>query len=725
LLFQEKDARAYGWLAVMSLLPIVVAARYSRGVAFGSLLIVYAILGIFALSLLALYSQRQRTHLAERDEYDRSRRWPLAGIEPDFSSTPPGSGRAGIVPEYFARLSLIVAGGLLLATVIFYAAPRPRIPLMRWGDTRKSISVVGFNDTIDLGGLGETLESREEVMRVRMLDPVSQSPYPLSDNEIYLRGTLALSYSHNQWRRPPPELPNHGQPSPAEPAEPADPYYAGVPEKERNPALQIGSPVIQQTTLEPYLNRFELFYIWPLTEANQQAEVHFWPLVQAKQQRGIHYESAGERLLRQPGWGFEPSTVEFTFDVVTTGLVDGRQAELVPARRKVDASPASPLLQMPGGEWPLPRLTALAAQWRRESGLLPGQHKELAAYFERQLSSSGQFHYSLQPVERDADKMDAIEDFVSKNPCGHCEYFATALALMLRSQGIPSRVVLGYRCDEFDPQEHVFQVRQLHAHAWVEAYLAPLQIPRELRQQNPQRWTYGGWLRLDGTPGEDLGSAAADRTTWGAWEGRWHALQHYWECHIADMDQAKQRESVYKPIRAALHEFTSRLFSWEAWRELFVGVWHALARMLRSGIMGKLAGTLLLIVGIALLVWVLRRLARLALWLWRRLFGRGGARASGARSAVEFYRRFEQVVAQRGLFRSAGQTPREFAQAAGARLAKLSGRPELCDRASLLAEMFYSVRFGRQELDAAASAAVQTALEELKAGVATPRPATG
>ncbi len=57
LLFQEKDARVYGWLAVMSLLLTVVAARYSQGVVFGGLLIAYTIVGIFALSLLVLYSQ--------------------------------------------------------------------------------------------------------------------------------------------------------------------------------------------------------------------------------------------------------------------------------------------------------------------------------------------------------------------------------------------------------------------------------------------------------------------------------------------------------------------------------------------------------------------------------------------------------------------------------------------------------------------------------------------
>ena len=49
--------------------------------------------------------------------------------------------------------------------------------------------------------------------------------------------------------------------------------------------------------------------------------------------------------------------------------------------------------------------------------------------------------------ERDPT-IDPIEDFVTKHPQGHCEYFATALTLMLRSLGIPARVVSGFKCDE-------------------------------------------------------------------------------------------------------------------------------------------------------------------------------------------------------------------------------------------------------------------------------------
>ncbi len=66
---------------------------------------------------------------------------------------------------------------------------------------------------------------------------------------------------------------------------------------------------------------------------------------------------------------------------------------------------------------------------------------------------------------------------------GHCEYFATALTLMLRSQGIPARLATGFLGGELNPFDGLYVVRQLNAHAWVEAHFDDL-----------------GWLVLDPTP---------------------------------------------------------------------------------------------------------------------------------------------------------------------------------------------------------------------------------
>jgi hypothetical protein len=444
------------------------------------------------------------------------------------------------------------------------------------------------------------------------------------------------------------------------------------------------------------LERDDLFYIWPLLEPVGPA---------------LLYSPSTGRLMRRPSGSDEPRGGNFQCDVDTGGLADGHQAPLIPASEKVLVSP---YLQMPGDPWPLPRLTALAARWLKESGLPLHQQYDVARRFEQQLSSSGQFQYTLQGPERDTS-IDAIEDFVSDNPRGHCEYFATALALMLRSVGIPSRVVLGYRCDEWHEDEQCYQVRQLHAHAWVEAFLDPDQIPQGLRGSQRIDWTHGGWLRLDPTPASELGTQAAQRTMWGAWQGRWHGLQRYWDKYIVDMNYIKQRESVYEPISRATRDLTSRLSNPRWWTGFAARLWASLAATLRSGMIGWLVGVFVLIAISILPImvgwWLVRRLRR----LWRRFSGAGGQRLAGARSSIEFYHRFEQIVARSGVQRAAGQTPREFAHHAGTRLAAVSGRRELYSRAMQVVEAFYCVRFGQYVLDVAAVQTVEQALEDLAA----------
>lgn len=75
-----------------------------------------------------------------------------------------------------------------------------------------------------------------------------------------------------------------------------------------------------------------------------------------------------------------------------------------------------------------------------------------------------------------------LRDFLLKDRKGHCEYFATASALLLRAAGVPARYVVGYSAQEFSPLENAFVVRDRHAHAWASA------------------WIDGRWVEVDNTP---------------------------------------------------------------------------------------------------------------------------------------------------------------------------------------------------------------------------------
>jgi len=111
-----------------------------------------------------------------------------------------------------------------------------------------------------------------------------------------------------------------------------------------------------------------------------------------------------------------------------------------------------------------------------------------------------------------------LEEFFSGEAGGHCDYFATALAVMLRSRGIPCRLVTGYRSSEWDAAEQVLTIRQRHAHAWVEV-LDPT----------------GGWYTVD--PSDGAGAGSGD----GLLAGLGAALRRFWVRLTGFDDDARQR----------------------------------------------------------------------------------------------------------------------------------------------------------------------------------------
>lgn len=83
--------------------------------------------------------------------------------------------------------------------------------------------------------------------------------------------------------------------------------------------------------------------------------------------------------------------------------------------------------------------------------------------------SSGQFKYTLTPGRY--SRASFLDDFLFKRKQGYCVHYASAMALMLRMAGIPSRVVGGYMGGEVNSDENYVTLREYDAHAWVEAYV--------------------------------------------------------------------------------------------------------------------------------------------------------------------------------------------------------------------------------------------------------------
>jgi len=104
------------------------------------------------------------------------------------------------------------------------------------------------------------------------------------------------------------------------------------------------------------------------------------------------------------------------------------------------------------------------------------------------------YAYALS-FERNPQR-DPVIEFLDNGKTGHCEYFASALALLGRASGVPTRVVGGYRVGERNPLGDYHVVRELHAHAWVEAWLGT-----------------GQWSTVDATPAAEVPAMAMGETS--------------------------------------------------------------------------------------------------------------------------------------------------------------------------------------------------------------------
>ena len=103
----------------------------------------------------------------------------------------------------------------------------------------------------------------------------------------------------------------------------------------------------------------------------------------------------------------------------------------------------------------------------QRNGLTGESQEETLANIERFFAG---FNYTLELKNR-AEKGSYMADFLNNTHAGHCEYFATATVLMLRSAGIAARYRTGYMLDEYDNFENALVARKRDAHAWVAAYI--------------------------------------------------------------------------------------------------------------------------------------------------------------------------------------------------------------------------------------------------------------
>lgn len=259
-----------------------------------------------------------------------------------------------------------------------------------------------------------------------------------------------------------------------------------------------------------------------------------------------------------------------------------------------------------------------------------------------------------------------IDDFLFRRRSGFCEHFASAMVLMLRAVGIPSRLVNGFLVQEWNEYGSYYLVRQGDAHAWVEAYL-------------PER----GWVRFDPTPP----GLPADRPWTGSIDQYLDHLRSQWDRYVVEFGLGDQHAALQRIER----EWESARNHASAWGRNAAAFWRTLLNAAAGGW------------PIALAVVGLSALAALGWRRWRH--GRSPGATGGLR--VEFYARLLRALAGRGVSKPESSTPWEFATREAAGLPWVGEIRRITDD-------YYRIRYGGQRLAPAERQAIERALATIE-----------
>ncbi len=471
---------------------------------------------------------------------------------------------------------------LSLTAALFFVLPRTADAAFA-GLLARRIYIPGFSNQVTLGEIGEVKTTSRPIMHVRIFGDVSPN--------LKWRGAALSEFDGRRWSNPPGDkdqlvITEGGH------AALVDPDF-----RDTHP----GRRVNYQVDLNA-IDTDALFFIGTPESLDLRH-----PSVMRTATGGYRLGHAPPQGLRYDAWSLlEPPP--------------GAAAVL-------GAAPVLPLeqrrryLQLPALD---PRIAPLAA--RMTEGAASDLDRALA--LERRLHTD--YGYTLQLLPQEV--RDPLAHFLFVRKQGHCEYFASAMAVMLRVVGISSRMVTGFQSGVWNPISELYVVRASDAHSWVEAWI-------------PGR----GWTTFDPTPPDpnprtlSLFAKAALYLD---------AAETFWKDWVVSYDLNRQgtlADSMEQGARRMGIRWFDSFATWATEWRADTGRWLRSSGW-RVGIAGLcLVPVLLLIRPVWRMLHVRRRVRRV----------RRGRAQTG--DATLLYARMLHILRRRGYQKPPWLTPREFA----------------------------------------------------------------
>lgn len=706
LMFYNKSAHQYWWICALSCLQIALAALLTSSPLFGLLILVYMFLALWTLSVFTLLLARLRYGRENESETPASDWiWPrlpageivsgrpvsrlgTAAPSSEFRNAFQGNAHeADLNWRFVCGVCGLSSAALFLGMIFFLLTPRLWMGAgnpFQDSNLIGSTPVTGFSEKVQLRDFGRILESSAPVLELSLFDDETNQLLPLHEylarigqTEPLLRGSVLAIYQDGEWF----------------------PSQAGQSGRFGTSAMLFGKRstqrYIRQTIrLEPNASRTVFSLVDPEYGRvdDQAGDIRVFHDTRTLH---IQIQSGGIR-----------GAIRYHL------MAPDRTGDPYPPRYQItaEAKPFPPRTRGPGArpmdrfhrgdrggdvylrtpqDIPVTHEIAQMLIMRAREKTAPKQptQTQIAETIVTYLRDSGAYQYSLDQTRVDP-KLDPIEDFLKNRKTGHCQYFATSLALLLRALGIPSRVVTGFKGGVETPELGILEVQQRHAHAWVEAKLNDV------------------WVTLDATPSvarDESVAAVGERVRW------YHSVVStagaLWSDYVVNLSFTKQQRDLYAPITSFARMITTQfanLSKLPFLRRLWMNPseWFS--------VMGGITAFVLMlsVVGIS---YAMRYLWRLAMQLSHGTDGK-----SRRKTYIEFYERFLTLVKPLGLVPKPYQTQLEFAQQVEAAWKSREFPPELRSLAEDICVTFYRLRFGSEVLSLDQEKAIQTRLNQLE-----------
>ncbi len=670
-LMQQKSNYRYWLLLTLGMMHVAVGSVLTNGTWYGLCMVIYMFGAIWTLSVFSLYRVAQEFAAID----------PEAGLVPFLNPDSTATGQVfnsvrfeNNAPWISMRLVSGVAAtatsGLFVGVIFFALIPRVWVGAAL-GISDESLppalrrNVTGQANEVRLGDIGQILESNDPVLSIRIFDNQTNREMDLQGyaealglDEPLFRGAVLTEYSDGRWR------------------------------PERNwsttPSLLAAKPgaTIPTVRQEIHLERIgnDVLYCVGRPLAMRDPEGYRCGLI-----------LPNAIVVRRDWFARQPGAVDYiTYSQVPTPESRQDPGLIVTSPESVMYRVSNYIQRcksMPDG---LNRLSELAQKLvdteQRKQGK-PLTDVQMAEAIQAYLRDSGEFEYSLNPTIAELGS-DPVEDFLFRQRSGHCQYFASALALMFRSVGIPARLITGFKGGEM--VNGSLSVEKRFAHVWVEAWI-------------DQR----KWMTFDATPEDGRAqSVTAIGSKKNLWTTMTSKLAGMWESNVLDISLERQEDVIYQPMRDFLSSLVK--FAREFWQSPQTSLSTIVILVADPRNWMTVPGAIALF-ALAGLLWMLRR--KTTWFRWKRAPQNS---LDDERQRVEFYERFARLMRAHGCVRQPTQTQDEFVREVHDTLIGRLTDDSLRHSLLPLGRLFYLVRFGAGELTSTEKAELNGMLTRLE-----------